>query len=66
MARVFLFADKVRSIVRSGEKEIKIAAGTRISSAAADLIKEHQLRIITVAPADVVSAPAETPTLYLL
>ncbi len=50
MAPVFLFGEQVRSIVRSGGKEIKIAEGTRISSAAADLIKEHQLTVITVAP----------------
>ncbi len=56
MARVFLFAEQIRSIVRSGEKEIKIAEGTRISSAAADLIKEHRLRIITVAPAEAASS----------
>ena len=50
MATVFIFADQVRSIVRSGKKEIEIPEGARISSAAADLIKEHQIRIKTVAP----------------
>jgi len=49
MASSFLFAEKVRSIVRSGGKDIKIAEGTRISSAAADLIKEHRLRVVPTA-----------------
>ena len=50
MAPVFIFAEQVRSIVRSGKKEIEIPEGARISSAATDLIKEHQIRIKTVAP----------------
>lgn len=50
MAPAFLFADQVRSVVRSGKKEIKIAEGTRISSAAADLIKAHQICIVSEAP----------------
>jgi bacterioferritin-associated ferredoxin len=35
------------------QKEIKIAAGTRISPAAADLIKEHQIHIVRLAPNEV-------------
>jgi bacterioferritin-associated ferredoxin len=50
MAPVFIFAEQVSSIVRSGKKEIEIPEGARISSAAADLIKEHQIQIKTVAP----------------
>ena len=50
MAPAFIFAEQVRSIVRSGKKEIEIPEGARISSAAADLIKEHQIQIKTVAP----------------
>jgi bacterioferritin-associated ferredoxin len=50
MAPVFIFAEQVRSIVRSGKKEIEIPEGARISAAANDLIKEHQIRIKTVAP----------------
>ena len=50
MTPVFIFAEQVRSIVRSGKKEIEIPEGTRISPAAADLIKEHQIQIKTVAP----------------
>ncbi|CAB1060628.1 hypothetical protein D1BOALGB6SA_5395 [Olavius sp. associated proteobacterium Delta 1] len=50
MAPVFIFAEQVRSIVRSGKTEIEIPEGTRISSAAADLIKENKIRIKTVAP----------------
>ena len=50
MAPVFIFAEQVQSIVRSGKKEIEIPAGARISSAAADLIKENRLQVKTVAP----------------
>ena len=50
MAPVFIFAEQVRSIVRSGKKEIEIPAGARVSSAAADLIKENHIQIKTVAP----------------
>ena len=50
MKPVFIFAEQVRSIVRSGKTEIDIPAGARISSAAADLIKDHHIRIKTVAP----------------
>ncbi len=53
MAPDFIFAEKVRSIVRSGKKEIEIPAGARISSAAADLIKENHIQIKTVAPGSV-------------
>ena len=52
MAPGFIFAEQVRGIVRSGKKEMEIAEGVRISSAAADLIKEHKIRIVTVAPDD--------------
>lgn len=59
MAPVYIFAEQVRSIVRAGIKEIKIPEGARISSAAADLIKEHQLQIKTVAPGlDAYAKPA--------
>jgi len=50
MAPVYIFAEQVRSLARSGKKEIEIPEGARISSAAADLIKEHQIQIKTVAP----------------
>ena len=50
MAPVFIFAEQVRSIVRSGKKEIEIPEGTRISAAAADLIKEHHIEIKNIAP----------------
>jgi len=58
MAPVFVFAEQVRSIVRSGKKEIEIPEGARISSAAADLIKENNIRIKTVAPGSVASRPS--------
>ena len=53
MAPVFIFAEKVRSIVRSGKKEIEIPAGARISSAAAHMVIESQTQIKTVAPGSV-------------
>jgi len=65
MAPVFIFAEHVLSIVRSGLKEIEIPEGTRISSAAADLIKEHKIRVKPVAPgkapAGKTSRPADKP-----
>ena len=60
MAPVFIFAEQVRSIVRSGKKEIEIPAGARISSAAADVIKENKIRIKTIAPGAASVSPAET------
>lgn len=51
MTPVFIFAEKVRNIVRSGKKEIEIPEGARISPAAADLIKEYHIEIKTIAPA---------------
>ena len=62
MASVFIFAEQIRSIVRSGKKEIEIPAGARISSAAADLIKEYQIQVKTVAPSrasSVITSQAE-------
>ena len=50
MAPVYIFAEQVRSIVRAGKKEIEIPEGARISSEAADLIKEHLIQVKTVAP----------------
>jgi bacterioferritin-associated ferredoxin len=50
MAPVFIFAEQVRSIVRSGKTEIEIPEGAQLSSAAVDLIKEHQIRVKTIAP----------------
>ena len=53
MKPVFIFAELVQSIVRSGKNEIEIPEGARISSAAADLIRENKIRIKTVAPGSV-------------
>lgn len=69
MAPVFVFAEQIQHIVRSGEKEIEIPEGAQISAAAADLIKEHQIRVKTVAPggrsdkkaAETVTKPAVSP-----
>ena len=61
MAPVYIFAEQVRSIVRAGKKEIEIPEGARISSAAADLIKEHQLQIKVVAPGREASAKSAAP-----
>ena len=59
MAKVFIFAEHIRSIVRSGQREIEIPEGARISSAAADLIKEHQIQVRTIAPGK--APPAGAP-----
>ncbi len=61
MAPAFIFAEQVLSIVRSGKKEIEIPEGARISSAAADLIKEHQIQIKTVAPGLAASGETSAP-----
>ena len=61
MAPVYIFAEQVLSIVRSGKKEIEIPEGARISSAAADLIREHQIQIKTVAPGLVASDETFAP-----
>ena len=61
MAPVFIFAGQVSSIVRSGKKEIEIPEGARISSAAADLIKKHQILIKTVAPGIAASGEISAP-----
>jgi bacterioferritin-associated ferredoxin len=50
MQRVFIFAEQVRKIIAAGNKEIEIPEGARISSAAADLIKDHKLTIKVTAP----------------
>jgi len=61
MAPAFIFAEQVRSILRSGKKEIEIPEGARISSAAADLIKEHQIQTKTVAPGLAPSGQTSAP-----
>ncbi len=58
MAPVFIFAEQVRKILQSGEKEIEVPQGTRISAAAQELIKDNRLRIKTV-PADALTTADE-------
>ena len=58
MAPVFIFAEQVRKVLRSGEKEIEIPPGARISAAAQELIKDNRLRIKTV-PADALTTADE-------
>ena len=58
MSPVFIFAEQVRKVLQSGEKEIEIPHGARISAAAQELIKDNQLRINTV-PADAVTTADE-------
>jgi bacterioferritin-associated ferredoxin len=58
MAPVFIFAEQVRKVLQSGEKEIEIPPGARISAAAQELIKDNQLRIKTV-PADALTTSDE-------
>ena len=57
MPRVFIFAQQVKEIIKSGKKEIEIPANARISAAAAELIKDHKLKIKTATGPDT-TAPA--------
>ena len=57
MPRVFIFAQQVKEIIKSGKKEIEIPADARISAAAAELIKDHKLKIKTATGPDT-TAPA--------
>ena len=50
MARVFIFSQQVKKIVAARNEEIEVPEGAIVSAAAADLIKEHQLRIKTTPP----------------
>ena len=50
MQRVFIFAEQVQKIIAEGKKEIEIPEGARVSSAAADLIKDHKLIVKSTAP----------------
>jgi bacterioferritin-associated ferredoxin len=59
MAPVFIFAEQVKKILKSGEKAIEIPSGARISAAAQELIKDHRLRIKAV-PIETVTT-AEKP-----
>jgi bacterioferritin-associated ferredoxin len=56
MSRLFIFAQQVNEILKSGKKEIQIPEGARLSAAAADLIKEHKLSVKNVAPSAISSA----------
>ena len=55
MQPVFIFAQQVEKIIAAGKTDIEIPEGARVSAAAADLIKDHKLKIKMVAPQ---SAPA--------
>ncbi|UCD82700.1 MAG: (2Fe-2S)-binding protein [Desulfobacterales bacterium] len=59
MAPVFIFARQVQAILKAGKNEIEISEGARISAAAADLIKQNKMRVITASPA--AKAPSEEP-----
>lgn len=49
MARVFIFTKQVQDIIKAGKREIDIPEGASISSAAADLIRENQIQVKSVA-----------------
>ena len=69
MQRVFIFAEQVRKIIAAGNKEIEIPEGARISSAAADLIKDHKLKIKATAPQSASAkefSPAEDRSVNIL
>ena len=59
MAPVYVFARQIQEILKAGKKEIKIPEGARISAAAADLIKENKIRVLTATPK--ATAPTEAP-----
>lgn len=50
MARVFIFAQHVQTILDAGSKEIEVPEGARISAAADDLIKDNQIQIKIIPP----------------
>lgn len=58
MARVFIFAEQVKKIVRDGKTEIEVPEGARISAAAADVIKDKKLKVTTVTARRISSADA--------
>jgi bacterioferritin-associated ferredoxin len=57
MQRVFIFAEQVKKIIASGKREIEIPGGARISAAAAELIKDHKLKIKSAAPQSAAATP---------
>ena len=63
MTPVFIFAEHVQKLLESGENEIQIPAGARVSAAAYDLIRDKKIRVIHVAAgnsaADTEMPPAE-------
>jgi bacterioferritin-associated ferredoxin len=50
MQRVFIFAEQVKKLIAAGKRDIEIPEGARISAAAAELIKDHKLKIKITAP----------------
>lgn len=58
MARVFIFAQHIKTVLDSAKKEIEIPEGARISAAAAELIKDNQIQIKTIAPGAMPAATA--------
>lgn len=61
MARVFIFAQQVKQIIDGGNKEVEVPEGAILSAAAADLIKEHQLRVKTTPPGAASSTATAQP-----
>ena len=61
MAQVFIFAERVRQIIRAGQKEIEIPEGARISAAAAELIKDNQIQVKTIPSATAAGTDAPQP-----
>ena len=61
MQRVFIFADQVKKLISQGKRDIEIPEGARISAAAAELIKDHKLKIkIAAPPSETVKAATQT------
>jgi bacterioferritin-associated ferredoxin len=61
MTAVFIFAEQVRKILNQAKTEIEIPEGARISAAAADLIKDNQLRIKFISPQQTSMAETSQP-----
>jgi bacterioferritin-associated ferredoxin len=61
MPRLYIFAQQVEKILKSGNKEIEIPEGARISAAAAELIKDNKLKIKYIAPGATTEADAPQP-----
>ncbi len=62
MATVFIFGSDIEKLIKVGKREIEIPLDARISAAARDLIKEHHIKVNSIAPdtgTDKAGSPSE-------